>query len=90
MEIQSHGVVKIEPIKSLFCVRPTRVVILVGEQIMDKDRIKGSAKEMKGKIKEVTGKVLGDAKLESEGKADQAAGKIQNVVGGVKDTLKGK
>ena len=36
------------------------------------------------------GKVLGDAKLESEGKADQAAGKVQNAVGGVKDTLKGE
>jgi uncharacterized protein YjbJ (UPF0337 family) len=34
--------------------------------------------------------VLGDAKLESEGKADQVAGKVQNAVGGVKDTLKGE
>ena len=60
------------------------------EHIMDKDRIAGSAQEIKGKIKEVAGKVLGDVKLESEGKADQAAGKVQNAVGGVKDTLKGK
>ena len=57
---------------------------------MDKDRVEGSAKEIKGKTKEVAGKVLGDAKLESEGKTDRAAGKIQNAVGGVKDTLKGK
>ena len=57
---------------------------------MDKDRIEGSEKGIIGKIKEVAGKVLGDAKLESEGKADQAAGKVQNAVGGVKDTLKGK
>jgi uncharacterized protein YjbJ (UPF0337 family) len=57
---------------------------------MDKDRVEGSAKEIKGKTKEVAGKVLGDTKLESEGKAGQAAGKIQNAVGGVKDTLKGK
>ena len=49
-----------------------------------------SAKEIKGKIKEAAGKVLGDAKLESEGKADQAAGKIQSVAGGIKDTLNGK
>jgi len=42
-----------------------------------------------GKTKEGTSKVLGDAKLESEGKADEAAGKIQNAVGGVKGTLKG-
>jgi uncharacterized protein YjbJ (UPF0337 family) len=60
------------------------------EEIMDKDRVEGSAKEIKGKIKEVAGKVLGDTKLESEGKADQAAGKIQNAVGGLKDYLKGE
>ena len=57
---------------------------------MDKDRIEGSEKGIIGKIKEVAGKVLGDAKLESEGKADKAAGKVQNAVGGVKDALKGK
>ena len=55
---------------------------------MDKDRIEGSTKKIKGKIKEVAGKVLGDAKLESEGKADQVAGKVQNAVGGLKDYLK--
>jgi uncharacterized protein YjbJ (UPF0337 family) len=57
---------------------------------MDKDRIKGSAEQAKGAIKEIAGKVTGDAKLESEGKADKAAGKIQNAVGGLKDTLRGK
>lgn len=57
---------------------------------MDKDRIEGSAKQLKGTVKEVAGKVTGDAKLESEGKADKLAGKIQNAVGGVKDTLRGK
>ena len=56
---------------------------------MDKDRIEGSAKEIKGKTKEGAGKVLGDSKLESEGNADEAAVKIQNAVGGVKGTLKG-
>jgi len=78
-----------ESIEKVLYARPS-VGGSIGEEIMDKDRIKGSAKEIKGKIEEVTGKVLGDAKLESEGKAEQAAGKIQNVVGGVKDTLKGK
>ena len=57
---------------------------------MDKDRIKGSAQQAKGAIKEVAGKVTGDAKLEAEGKADKAAGKVQNAVGGLKDTLRGK
>jgi uncharacterized protein YjbJ (UPF0337 family) len=48
---------------------------------MDKDRIKGSAQQAKGKIKEVAGKVSGDAKLESEGKADKASGKVRNAIG---------
>ncbi len=57
---------------------------------MDKDRIEGSAHQAKGKIKEVVGKVTGDAKLEGEGKSEKAAGKVQNAVGGLKDALRGK
>jgi uncharacterized protein YjbJ (UPF0337 family) len=57
---------------------------------MDKDRIKGSAEQAKGKVKEWTGKATGDAKIENEGKADQVKGKIQNAVGGLKDAVRGK
>ena len=46
--------------------------------------------QAKGKVKEGVGKVTGDSKLESEGKADQRKGKVQNAVGGLKDTLRGK
>ena len=56
---------------------------------MDKDRIEGSANQAKGSIKEAAGKLTGDAKLEGEGKADKAAGKVQNAIGGLKDTLRG-
>jgi uncharacterized protein YjbJ (UPF0337 family) len=56
---------------------------------MDKDRVAGSAKVVKGKVKEAIGKAVGDVKLESEGKADKIAGKVQNAVGGLKDTIKG-
>lgn len=59
-------------------------------EIMDKDRVAGSAKQVKGSIKQAVGKAAGDAKLESEGKADKIEGKIQNAVGGIKDVLKGK
>lgn len=55
---------------------------------MDKDRVEGSLHQAKGKVKEVAGKVTGDAKLEGEGKAEKTAGKLQNAVGGVKDTVK--
>jgi uncharacterized protein YjbJ (UPF0337 family) len=57
---------------------------------MDKDRIEGAANQAKGAIKEAAGKVTGDAKLESEGKADKVAGKVQNAIGGIKDTIRGK
>jgi len=55
---------------------------------MDKDRIAGSIKEVKGAAKEAVGKIVGDAKLESDGKTEKAVGKLQNAVGGVKDALK--
>jgi uncharacterized protein YjbJ (UPF0337 family) len=38
-------------------------------------------------VEETLGKLSGDAKLEAQGKADKLAGKIQNAVGGVKDTV---
>ena len=55
---------------------------------MDKDRIAGAAKEIKGSVKETIGKAAGDAKLQSDGKADKVEGKVQNAVGGLKDALK--
>jgi uncharacterized protein YjbJ (UPF0337 family) len=57
---------------------------------MDKDRMKGSATNMGGKAKEAAGNLTGDSKLKSEGKMDQAKGKVQNAVGGIKDAIKGK
>lgn len=57
---------------------------------MDKDRVIGSAKVIKGKVKEAVGKAIGDVKLETEGKADKIAGEVQNAVGGLKDTLRGE
>jgi uncharacterized protein YjbJ (UPF0337 family) len=55
---------------------------------MDKDRIAGAVKQAKGAVKEAAGKVLGDAKLTADGKSDKVEGKIQNAIGGLKDTLK--
>jgi uncharacterized protein YjbJ (UPF0337 family) len=55
---------------------------------MNKDRIEGSFEQAKGKAKEVAGKATGDSKLETEGKAQRAAGKFQNTVGGLKDAIK--
>jgi uncharacterized protein YjbJ (UPF0337 family) len=60
------------------------------EGIMDKDRVVGSAKKIKGSVKQAVGKAIGDAKLQSEGKAEKIEGKVQNTIGGLKDTLRGK
>jgi uncharacterized protein YjbJ (UPF0337 family) len=57
---------------------------------MDKDRVKGSAEQAKGKAKEWTGKITGDSKTETEGKADQFKGKVKNTVGGMKDSIQGE
>jgi len=55
---------------------------------MDKDRIAGVANQAKGSVKQAAGKILGDAKLQAEGTADKAHGKLQNAVGGAKDALR--
>ena len=57
---------------------------------MDKDRFKGMAHQAKGAVKEKAGKATGDKKMQGEGKGEKAAGKVQNTVGGVKDSLRGK
>ena len=55
---------------------------------MDKDRINGSANQAKGAVKEAVGKATGDAKLQTEGKADKIKGKAQNAIGGIKDAAR--
>jgi uncharacterized protein YjbJ (UPF0337 family) len=58
------------------------------ENHMDHDRVEGSIKQTKGALKDAAGKLTGDTKLQAEGKADKAEGKVQNAIGGLKDKLK--
>jgi uncharacterized protein YjbJ (UPF0337 family) len=44
--------------------------------------------QRKGAVKEAVGKVAGDAKLESEGKADKAEGKVQNAIRDLKEVVR--
>ena len=55
---------------------------------MDKDRIVGSAKEIKGTVKEAVGNLVGNPKLAADGQTDKAEGELQNAVGSAKDALK--
>ena len=52
---------------------------------MHKDTLKGAAKDAKGAIKRAAGKIMGDRRLQAEGAADQAVGKIQKGVGNLKE-----
>lgn len=56
--------------------------------MVDKDRVEGAARQVKGRIKEAVGKAVGDAKLEGEGKAEKAAGRVQNAVGSARDAIR--
>jgi len=55
---------------------------------MNKDQIKGRAKQAKGEVKEVVGKLVGDKAMETKGVIQKAAGKIQNSYGNAKDKTK--
>ncbi|MBI0331758.1 CsbD family protein [Burkholderia plantarii] len=55
---------------------------------MDKNRIEGAVKQVKGSIKEAIGKVTGDRTTQAEGVAEKTAGKVQSNVGKVSDAVK--
>ncbi|MFJ5486877.1 CsbD family protein [Hansschlegelia beijingensis] len=49
--------------------------------MVNKNTVKGAAKEAVGKTKEAAGKATGDRELEGKGKGEAAAGKVQKAVG---------
>jgi uncharacterized protein YjbJ (UPF0337 family) len=50
----------------------------------DQDQVEGKLHDVKGKVKEVTGKLMNDPDMEADGEAEEIAGKIQNKIGQVK------
>jgi len=52
---------------------------------MDKDRVEGKVKDIKGRIKRQAGEWTGDEKTQAEGIKDQIKGKTQNAFGKIKD-----
>ena len=55
---------------------------------MDKDRIKGAAQKIKGTIEKTVGRFVGNRKLETDGKIDEAAGNVRKAVGEAKDVVR--
>ena len=55
---------------------------------MNKTQINGRVNEVGGMIKEVTGKLVGNEKLEKKGKIQKIVGEAQAAVGDVKQDAK--
>ena len=52
-----------------------------------KDQAEGGFHKVKGKVKEIVGKLSGKPKLEAEGKDEKIAGKVQEKIGQVKKAV---
>jgi len=55
---------------------------------MDKNRVEGKMKDIKGRAERQVGEWTDNSKLQGEGLADQAEGKIQNAWGHGKDKVR--
>jgi uncharacterized protein YjbJ (UPF0337 family) len=52
-----------------------------------RDKIAGTARNIAGQIKEVTGKALGNNRLTAEGKADKVEGRVGKKIGQIKQVF---
>lgn len=55
---------------------------------MDKDRVKGAVDDAAGRIKRQAGEWTGDPNTQAEGAAQQVKGKVEKIVGNVKDAAR--
>ncbi|NML32892.1 CsbD family protein [Paraburkholderia antibiotica] len=55
---------------------------------MDKNRMEGTAKELKGSVKEAIGKVTRNRVKQAEGAAEKLAGRMQVKVGEAADAVR--
>lgn len=57
-------------------------------EMVNKDQVKGVAKQAKGSVKEAVGKATGNKRTQAEGAVEKAAGKVQKAFGDAKDKIK--
>jgi uncharacterized protein YjbJ (UPF0337 family) len=55
---------------------------------MNKDQVKGVAKEIAGKVQQETGKLLGSKEQQAKGLGKQISGEAQKSYGDVKERIK--
>jgi uncharacterized protein YjbJ (UPF0337 family) len=51
------------------------------------DKAEGTAKHISGSVKEAAGKMVGNPRLQADGKAEKVEGRIQKKVGEIKKVL---
>jgi uncharacterized protein YjbJ (UPF0337 family) len=54
---------------------------------MNKDQVKGAAKDVAGKVQQQAGKLVGSKQQQAKGLAKQLSGKTQKAVGDVKQAV---
>ena len=54
---------------------------------MNKDQVKGAAKDVAGKVQQEAGKLVGSKRQQAKGLAKQVSGKTQKAVGDVKQSV---
>jgi uncharacterized protein YjbJ (UPF0337 family) len=57
--------------------------------MVNKDQVKGVAKQVRGSVKETAGRMTGNRRTEAEGAAEKTVGKVQKGFGDVKEKVKG-
>lgn len=57
---------------------------------MNRDQVKGRAKEVAGKVEKAVGRAVGSPKTEAKGIAKEITGKVQKTVGDARNDLTDK
>jgi uncharacterized protein YjbJ (UPF0337 family) len=51
-------------------------------------KTQAKAKQVKGRLRETTGRIVGDRHMVNKGRAEKVGGKVQEVVEGVKKSIR--
>jgi uncharacterized protein YjbJ (UPF0337 family) len=62
--------------------------LIIKEIAMNKDQVKGAAKDIGGKIQEEAGKLVGSKEQQVKGLLNQAEGKAQQHIGNLEEVVK--
>ena len=56
--------------------------------MVDKNQVKGLARQAKGSVKQAVGKATGNRRVEAEGALEKSAGKVQKAFGDLKSKIR--